>query len=330
MRKLFAFLPLLGLLALLLPRGGTPCYVTDGGASYYLTTHGEPAEAVLEGLGLTPGTEDRVLEREAGGVRRITLVRRQTVTLVLPDGERQLRTWPTTVGALLREEGIDRTGLRLCCDAALATFDGMRAVLVAVQQRTERRCADEPAPTLRLESPALVAGQTALLCPGQDGRVLLTERVTLENGREVGRELLSCERLAAPRTRIELYGVERGIVSRPTDAPDGGVVETASGALLRYSRVLQCEATAYSCEGRVGTTATGTRARVGEIAVDPRYIPYGTRVYIVSNDGQYVYGPAVAEDCGGFRGWRIDLYFDTEDECWQFGRRQCTVYVIDE
>lgn len=324
------FLPLLGLLLLLLPRGGRPCYLTDGGARYYLETHGESAAEVLRSLGLELAPGDRLTERNENGTRRITVERAQTVTFVTPEGERTLTTLPTTAGALLqRLSAAPDDGLRLCCDPALPTFDGMRLELRAVREFVRERRETIPAATLRLESPALAAGETALLCPGRDGLRTCRERVRTENGVEVACTPLDAASELAPCARIELYGVEREARLQPTDAPDGGVLETASGELLKYSRVLQCEATAYSCEGRVGTTATGTRARVGAIAVDPRYIPYGTRMYVVSNDGVYVYGFATAEDCGGFRGWRIDLYFDTVDECWQFGRRACTVYVLD-
>ena len=46
--------------------------------------------------------------------------------------------------------------------------------------------------------------------------------------------------------------------------------------------------------------------------------------------GAYVYGIAVAEDCGGdIKGDRMDLYFPTFNECIQFGRRVCTIYFLD-
>ena len=94
-----------------------------------------------------------------------------------------------------------------------------------------------------------------------------------------------------------------------------------------YSSVIYVEATAYTGGG---TTATGTPARYGAIAVDPSVIPYGTRMYIVSDDGRWVYGYATAEDCGGaIKGHIIDLYFDDYDTCIQFGRRNCTVYILD-
>ena len=68
---------------------------------------------------------------------------------------------------------------------------------------------------------------------------------------------------------------------------------------------------------------------MGAIAVDPTVIPLGTKMCVVSNDGQYVYGYCVAEDIGGgIKGNKIDLYFDTYAECWDFGVRMCTVYIL--
>ena len=87
--------------------------------------------------------------------------------------------------------------------------------------------------------------------------------------------------------------------------------------------------TAYTTGGKVGTrTASGTTVRVGVVAVDRNVMPLGTKVYVVSNDGEYVYGFGVAEDTG-VRGNIIDLYMDTYNECIQFGVRDCTVYVLD-
>ena len=108
-------------------------------------------------------------------------------------------------------------------------------------------------------------------------------------------------------------------------------ITTASGEVLTYTHTMRVEATAYTKtdEGCDDWTATGTLARYGAIAVDPTVIPYGTRMYIVSTDGQVVYGYATAEDCGGaINGARVDLYYDTTAECYQFGRRDCIIYFL--
>ena len=108
-----------------------------------------------------------------------------------------------------------------------------------------------------------------------------------------------------------------------------GVITTAAGEVLTYTQKLDCVATAYSCDGVPGYTFSGTPARVGAIAVDPTFIPLGTRMFIMTNDGEYIYGIATAEDIGGaVKGNIVDLYFDTFAECYQFGMRECSVYIL--
>jgi len=73
-----------------------------------------------------------------------------------------------------------------------------------------------------------------------------------------------------------------------------------------------------------GITATGLRARKGLVAVDPKVIRLGTKLYIEG------YGVAIAADTGGWiKGNRIDLCFDTLEECYRFGRRKIYVYLAE-
>jgi 3D (Asp-Asp-Asp) domain-containing protein len=73
-----------------------------------------------------------------------------------------------------------------------------------------------------------------------------------------------------------------------------------------------------------GITASGMRAGHGVVAVDPRVIPLGTRLYIPG------YGNAIAGDTGGaIKGQRIDLGFATYNEAIRYGRQTVTVYVLD-
>jgi 3D (Asp-Asp-Asp) domain-containing protein len=84
-------------------------------------------------------------------------------------------------------------------------------------------------------------------------------------------------------------------------------------------------ATAYtsSCAGCNGVTAMGYRAGHGVVAVDPHYIPLGSKLYIPG------YGYAIAGDTGGaIRGNRIDLGFNSVADAVEFGRREITVYRL--
>ena len=113
----------------------------------------------------------------------------------------------------------------------------------------------------------------------------------------------------------------------PQPQPGGNTITTSDGQVLSYVDVLTCEATSYCIHGY---TASGTPSRYGAIAVDPNYIPLGTRMYIVTTDGSWVYGVATAEDTGGaIKGYIIDLFFDDYSTCIQFGRRDCTVYILE-
>lgn len=69
-----------------------------------------------------------------------------------------------------------------------------------------------------------------------------------------------------------------------------------------------------------GATSTGVKAQQGRtIAVDPRVIPYGTKVLIGGHE-------FVAEDCGGaIKGARIDLYLSSHARCNSWGVRYLTV-----
>lgn len=73
-----------------------------------------------------------------------------------------------------------------------------------------------------------------------------------------------------------------------------------------------------------GITAMGLRARKGIVAVDPRIIPLGTKLFIPG------YGEALAADTGGWiKNYRVDLCFETLEDCFSFGRRKIRVYLVE-
>jgi len=60
--------------------------------------------------------------------------------------------------------------------------------------------------------------------------------------------------------------------------------------------VLTGKATGYY--SKTGKGSSGLGLGYGTVAVDPDVIPYGTKLYITSTDGKFVYGYAVATDTG--------------------------------
>ena len=94
-------------------------------------------------------------------------------------------------------------------------------------------------------------------------------------------------------------------------------------------RWFEMEATAYTddveSQGKwVGQTASGMKPQVGVVAVDPKVIPLGTKLYVEG------YGEAIAGDTGGLiKGNKIDLFMDTREECIEFGRQVVRVRIVE-
>ena len=111
------------------------------------------------------------------------------------------------------------------------------------------------------------------------------------------------------------------------DVPENVALDE-NGIPAEYKYCTEGKATAYTGDP---ATASGRTPMPGHIAVDPKEYPYGTELYIVSADGNYVYGYCVAADTGGFVNTSnidVDLYMDNEQMCDDWGRRDIVIYVL--
>ena len=183
-----------------------------------------------------------------------------------------------------------------------------------------------------ITDPFLAAGVEVVEQQGQDGMFTEVYEVICHEGQEVSRQLVDRFETELRQGIVRVGAGQDAAVTEIRTAGDGsGTLVLADGTELSYTEACSMKATAYTTgDPGVGTkTATGTTVRVGTVAVDPRVIPYGTRMFIQTEDGQIVYGFGVAEDCGGsIKQNRIDLYYETSAECVSFGRRNCTVYIL--
>ncbi len=117
-------------------------------------------------------------------------------------------------------------------------------------------------------------------------------------------------------------------VSRLT--PETPIKLDKNGNPVNYKKKITTGATGYTYTGH--KCATGVTPKPGYIAVNPRVIPYGTKMYIKTTDGAYIYGYAVAADTGGFvrsRPNNVDLFFSTRSACINFGRRDVEIYILE-
>lgn len=111
-------------------------------------------------------------------------------------------------------------------------------------------------------------------------------------------------------------------VSTSTVKTSGSVFYDKKGNALGTGKKYISNASAYSGHTM---TASGQRPRWGTIAVDPRVIPLGSRVYVPYFDKVFI-----ANDTGGIiKGTKIDIFMNSSSEMYKFGRRNIEIVVLD-
>lgn len=145
-----------------------------------------------------------------------------------------------------------------------------------------------------------------------DGAVESTQEVTVYDRTDPVPEILKVYGEGAPVSAVE--------------APPGITVQ--NGVPSSYSAVYSMKATGYYSPR--GKGASGLGLYYGTFAVDPTLIPYGTKVYIISENGKFVYGWAIATDTGAFiysNRMQVDLFYETYDESAANAVGRVLVYV---
>ncbi len=181
---------------------------------------------------------------------------------------------------------------------------------------------------------ALNKGVTKVTKPGVKGTKLVNYTEKTVNGVSTLKEIVSSTILTQPVTAVQLVGT-KPIPANPSNwvstiVPANTIELDVNGVPVKYKSKMTVRATAYTHTGN--RTATGVWPKPGHIAVNPKIIPYGTKMFIKTVDGKYIYGYAVAADTGGFiRKYPtgIDLFMDTERQCVSFGVRQAEIYILE-
>ena len=286
---------------------------------------------ILEEAGIRLGSEDRLEQTQGEYGPVLTVLRQQRIQVDYYGQVQEVTSYGETVAQLLQRLDLAvGDGDRISLPLEQKTSDGMELRIFRHFQQEQTYTVTLPCETVYCSDSTLPEGVRRVLIQGKNGELLRRADVIYTNGQETGRDITSEEVLIQPVSTLVAVGT--GL--KPVEADEAlpvirdGLIYLPTGEVLTYSKVISSLATAYCDKGK---TATGTQARVGAIAVDPEVIPYGTRMFILTKDGEYIYGIATAEDCGSKKfiyGTRIDLHYDTEYECRQFGARMCWVYFL--
>ncbi|MFI3206997.1 MAG: G5 domain-containing protein [Clostridia bacterium] len=242
----------------------------------------------------------------------------------------EFSTFAITVGEFLEQSKIVLGEFDiLSCELKAKLKDEMLIEIIRVEYVETTVTESIERETVYEYDDSMYEGETRTKQTGYDGTASVTYSERYENGVLVNSDIVEQEIISEAKEKIVVQGTKELVNDFVFESVSTDSTFTDMyGSTVSYSKVLTGECTAYTSDG--GITSLGEVAEVGIVAVNPNVIPYGTRLYITS--GGVVYGYAVAGDTGGAlisNTVLIDLYYDTEAECIDFGRRDMTVYILD-
>lgn len=310
-----------------------PVTIDDDGEITEVMIAGTVADA-LEEAGLTCRPADKMNYKETDLlVEEMTIKITRAFTVdVIADGKKQEAEFLTgTVADVLTSLNIT-LGENDEVNPSLTTELKAGKTVTVYRVSYEERTATEPIrfETIYKTSAQVYKGETKVEQEGKTGSKEVTYRDKVVDGKVTKSAKLS-EKVIEPaqnkilvsgtKIRVLATGSQLSAIPMPYALQDGipvSVITTITGNSTAY----------YAAPGK--GTASGRLAQSGHVAVDPRQIPYGSELYIVTTDGKYVYGYCIAADTGGFvgNGTIVDLYFNTYDECVQWGNKQVCIYVL--
>lgn len=300
--------------------------VVVDGQKVEITTLSKNVKTVLEDNGITVAQKDKISVELDSKVNHgdIIYINKAVNVKVVVDGKNlSIASAEKTVKDMLEAENIKINQE----DKVTPSIDeNLQEGMTVEVTRVKKELVDEVQPiafeTETRNNSELKQGVEEVVQDGSNGERTITTEVVYENGKEVNRRVVKEVVSKNPINKIldigTLVAVER---------PSRG---SSSDQDFEHSSVISCESTAYTSDrGDSGTvTATGTTVRrnpdgYSTVAVDPRVIPLGTKLYIEG------YGLAIAEDTGGaILGNKVDVYVNSYDEAVNWGRRQVNVYIL--
>ncbi|MEY8762704.1 MULTISPECIES: 3D domain-containing protein [Clostridium] len=303
--------------------------ISVDGKNIKAVTLGHSYRKVLASNGIKIGPRDKVvpsLDSKVKDKSKLTIKRAVRVEVEVDGKKLSTESAEDSVEKLLKSENIRISNLdRVYPSREHAILRGMKIVVTRVQIKDLKESRAIKYETVLKNDAQIKYGDKKLLQEGQNGEKEIVTRVTYENGKEVSRKTMREIVKKEPVKKVVAVGTLTGnTLSR--------------GESIDYARSVKMKATAYTADYQstgkrpgdpaFGITASGTVARrdtekYSSIAVDPRVIPLGTKLYVEG------YGYAVAEDTGGaIKGNRVDLFFNSNSEASNWGVKWVDVYVI--
>jgi uncharacterized protein YabE (DUF348 family) len=238
--------------------------------------------------------------------------------LTLNNGGKEEKVWTTstTVADFLAGQGIILKPLDRV-EPTLDTSVTENAVINVVRIEKVTDVVEEPIgfAVVTKKDASLLKGKEKIVSSGQKGLISKEFEVILENGKEVSRKLISEKKVKDKKDQVVAVGTK--VIAK----------QVSRGMETGVEYYVTSTAYTANCNGCSGSTATGINLHknpnIKVIAVDPKVIPLGTKVYVEG------YGYAIAADTGSaVKGHKIDVFFSSISDAYRWGRRTVKIKIL--
>ncbi|MCL1903751.1 MAG: ubiquitin-like domain-containing protein [Oscillospiraceae bacterium] len=305
----------------------------DGNTFTTCAVPGETYNDILDASDVEIGEFDVIIT----GENKIDIIRGFGVE-VKADGEsvkvRTLKDGETTVDEILKRADVS-VGKGDIINMPFDEFVSQGDEVVINRVTTRERVYHEEIPyETSVEFSNLLAIGDTDISKGSDGEYTIKLREKMIDGVVVTSEVLSKKVTKEAVTKVITHGMA---LREPYSKKDFPEIRLENGVPIDYIAKHTGKATAYTAPSGAGT-ASGRRLEIGTVAVNPKIIPYGSLVYIMSTCGTKVYGAAIAADTGGFihhtdRFVVVDVFMGRTSEnlgdALRWGLQEVDVYVIN-
>ena len=243
------------------------------------------------------------------------------VTLIVNGEEKQISTFKYDVQDLLVAECVKYDNNDIVTknlDEKLN--DGMEIEVINVTEEVIKESKSVPFEVNVVEDKDLLKGQTKVEEEGKAGENQLVYKITYHNGKQV--EKIFVEEVVSEKPINKIVKKGTKVEEVKVASSRGESSRKISSNVNSKGKHMSVVATAYTGDS---ITSTGKKPKWGPIAVDPKVIPYGTKVYIPQFNKTFI-----AEDCGGaIKGNKIDIFMNDESSVYNWGRKTIDIYIVN-
>ena len=243
------------------------------------------------------------------------------VTLIVNGEEKQISTFKYDVQDLLVAECVKYDNNDIVTknlDEKLN--DGMEIEVINVTEEVIKESKSVPFEVNVVEDKDLLKGQTKVEEEGKAGENQLVYKITYHNGKQV--EKIFVEEVVSEKPINKIVKKGTKVEEVKVASSRGESSRKISSNVNSKGKHMSVVATAYTGDS---ITSTGKKPKWGTIAVDPKVIPYGTKVYIPQFNKTFI-----AEDCGGaIKGNKIDIFMKDESSVYNWGRKTIDIYIVN-